>query len=77
MRIEVFAILKDHFKQEFEIESSAKNIEELKTQLLQMQPNASGVLNISRFAVNDEFIDNNYQFSENDTISILPPASGG
>jgi molybdopterin synthase sulfur carrier subunit len=77
MKIEVFAVLKDYFEPEFEVETNAKNIDDLRQRLLALQPCAQNVLNISRFAVNDEFIDNNFQLKESDTICIIPPSSGG
>ena len=77
MKIQVFAMLKDYFEKEFFLPGKVSNIASLKARLVEHNPAAAGVLDICRFAVNDEFIDNNYQFSENDTICILPPASGG
>lgn len=77
MKIEVFAVLKDYFEPEFEIEANAGNINDLRQQLLALQPGAQNILSISRFAVNDEFIDNNFQLKESDTICIIPPSSGG
>jgi molybdopterin synthase sulfur carrier subunit len=77
MKIQVFAMLKDYFDKEFFISGNIMNTASLKARLAEENPEAAGVLDICRFAVNDEFIDNNYQFSENDTICILPPASGG
>lgn len=77
MKIEVFAVLKDYFKDEFELETPVNSIEDLKKVLLALQPDAIDILSSCRFAVNDEFIDNNFQFKESDTICILPPSSGG
>ncbi|MGI4750154.1 MAG: MoaD/ThiS family protein [Janthinobacterium lividum] len=77
MTIEVFAVLKDYFDKEFKFEGSAKNIAELKQQLAFKNPEAINVLNLCRFAVRDEFVDSNFSINSNDTISIIPPSSGG
>ncbi|MEX8547282.1 MAG: MoaD/ThiS family protein [Mucilaginibacter sp.] len=77
MNIEVFAVLKDYFDKEFQLQSSAKNIAELKQQLAAQNPEAANVLELCRFAVRDEFVDQNYPITIHDTISIIPPSSGG
>jgi len=38
---------------------------------------AEQLLNSCRFAVEEGFIDNEYKLKENDTVIIIPPASGG
>ena len=77
MKIEVFAVLKDYFKNEFELDTTVSSIEALKKVLITLQPDAIDILSSCRFAVNNEFIDNNFQLKESDTISIIPPSSGG
>lgn len=77
MKVQVYAILKEYFEKEFEIKVPVASIQELKQQLLQTQPAAAGTLAACRFAVNDEFIDDNFQLQEHDIISIIPPGSGG
>lgn len=77
MKIEVYAVLKEYFEKEFTLSKSFKDINDLRNFLIDSNPKASGVLNISRFAVDNEFVDNNYSLKENDNISIMPPSSGG
>jgi molybdopterin synthase sulfur carrier subunit len=77
MTIQVFAVLKDYFDKEFEISGSIKNISDLKQQLASRNPEAANVLELCRFAVHDEFVDNDYFVNTNDTICIIPPSSGG
>lgn len=77
MKIEVYAILKEHFEKEFTLEQPLDSINDLRGFLINKNPEATGVLNISRFAVDNEFVDNNYRLKENDHISIMPPSSGG
>ena len=77
MKIEVYAVLKEYFEKQFCIEQSFNSINDLKNFLIDRNPASADVLNISRFAVDNEFVDNDYTLKENDKISIMPPSSGG
>ncbi len=77
MKIQVFAVLKDFFNKEFELQEDIINIPGLKERLIQLNPAAASLLNICRFAVKDDFIDNDFQLQQHDTIYIIPPGSGG
>ena len=77
MTVRVFAGVKDYFAKEFEVFAPIPDTDALKEHLLELNPAASEMLGICRFAVNDEFIDNLSQLNEHDTICILPPGSGG
>ena len=69
--------MKDYFDPELEVQEPILNVDELKQFLLQRNSDVKNVLSICRFAVNDWFIDNTFQFQSNDVISIIPPSSGG
>lgn len=77
MTIETYAVLKDYFEPTFQISETPTNISQLQALLLQRNPQAATLLSVSRFAVNDTFIDQHYQLQPNDVISIIPPSSGG
>ena len=77
MKIVMYALMKDYFEPELQIEEHVLNIDELKQLLLQRNADAKNVLGICRFAVNDWFIDNTFQLQSNDVVSIIPPSSGG
>jgi molybdopterin synthase sulfur carrier subunit len=77
MTIQVFAVLKDHFAQEFELHEDIKDIASLKDYLSHQNAEADGILQISRFALHNEFVDLDYAIKQNDTICIFPPSSGG
>ncbi|MGI4021231.1 MAG: MoaD/ThiS family protein [Janthinobacterium lividum] len=77
MTIQVFAVLKDFFDKEFQVLGSIKNISELKQQLATKNPEAANVLELCRFAVHDEFVEQDYPINIHDTICIIPPSSGG
>ena len=77
MKIQGYAILKDYFEKEFTLPQSFNNINELKSFLIDKNPKAEKALNISRFAVDNEFVENDHILKSNDSISIMPPSSGG
>jgi len=77
MRVTVYSVLKDHFDSSFNLDEQFSSVEELKNRLEQIKPQSAAILNACRFAVNDEFVKLDFKIKEDDTISILPPASGG
>lgn len=77
MRVQVFALLKEYFEGQFDISTTPTTISSLREQLVERNPEARAVLSISRFAVNDEFVDDNFLLTENETVFIIPPSSGG
>ncbi|HEY0054093.1 MAG TPA: MoaD/ThiS family protein [Pedobacter sp.] len=77
MKIQVYAVLKDYFEREFTLQQPFETIDTLKGFLIEKNPKAENILNISRFAVDNEIVENDYILNENDNISILPPSSGG
>jgi sulfur-carrier protein len=42
-----------------------------------VNPNATAVLKRCRFAVQDEFVTDQYQLTGNEHIVVIPPSSGG
>ena len=77
MKIVMYALMKDYFEPELQVEEPVLNIDELKQLLLQRNAGVENVLEVCRFAVNDWFIDNTFQLQSNDVVSIIPPSSGG
>ena len=77
MKVEVFAVLKEHFDKKFEVNESIATPGHLMNFLIESKPEARAVLGNCRFAVNDEFVEMNFKLNSNDTIVILPPSSGG
>jgi molybdopterin synthase sulfur carrier subunit len=77
MIIQVYASLKDFYKKQFEVSEHVGTVTALREKLLTLNPNAADILSVCRFAVNDNFVDNDYTLQTHDTISIIPPGSGG
>ena len=77
MKVTVYAVLKDFFDHSFTLNERLSSVEELKNRLEQIKPQSAAVLKACRFAVNNEFVNLDFKIKEDDSISILPPASGG
>lgn len=77
MKIITYARVKDFFDKEFFIEEPVKTIQELREMLQQKMPAATMVLSECRFAVNDEFVEDDFLPGKEDTVHIIPPSSGG
>ena len=52
-------------------------IKEINTMLIKINPGCEEILGSCRYAVNDEFINENITLSDNEHLYILPPSSGG
>jgi len=77
MKIQVFAALKDYFEKEFVVTQPIENVAALKVHLINKNQKAEQLINLCRFAVGNEFVDLNYSLNQNDSITIIPPSSGG
>jgi sulfur-carrier protein len=77
MVISVYAVLKDYFDKEFELKESIHSVSELSEVLIKLNPDVKNIMPICRFAVNDNFVDNDFQLQPNDSVHIIPPSSGG
>ncbi|MDH7604382.1 MAG: MoaD/ThiS family protein [Melioribacter sp.] len=76
--IKIFANLKDYLPEEFQlIIDEDSSIEQLRNLLINKQPQIKNILDNSRFAINEEFVDDNTIIKKNNTIYIIPPVSGG
>lgn len=77
MKLKIYAALKQHFSTEFELPVQACTLPELKNELVKINPEAARIIELSRFAVNDAFVNAEHRFNGNEIISIIPPSSGG
>ena len=77
MKIKVYAVLKEYFKPEFELKEGMLSLADLKEELIKLNPDAVKLINLSRFAINDTFINPDHHFYGDENISIIPPSSGG
>ena len=77
MRIQVFAVLKNFYKKEFELKAKVHTISDVRRHLGLVNPNAATVLKLCRFAIEDEFVSDQYQLTGKEHIVVIPPSSGG
>ena len=81
MKIKYFAWIKDitHLEEEEINLNKAKNLDELKIYIIEKYPDLKKhiIKEILRFAINQEYIVNNTNLSNDDEIAIFPPVSGG
>jgi molybdopterin synthase sulfur carrier subunit len=77
MIIKTYAILKDYFPPQADFNSKAKTIRDLKEELIAQNPLAKAILDISRFAVDDIFVELDNELNGTELVSIIPPSSGG
>jgi sulfur-carrier protein len=77
MKVQVFAGLKDYFDPVFEVGQKVQSVDDLKQELIRLEPTSAALLQSCRFAVNDDFVDDDFDLTASDSVIILPPSSGG
>ena len=76
IKVQVFAVLKEFYDENFAV-GDLQSIDHLKAHLIALKPEALNILNKSRFAINNKFVNNNTKINYGDTIYVMPPSSGG
>ncbi len=76
-KIRVFAAFKEYFDEEFELPLAAGSVQEIKLALAALNPQCTNLLESARFAINHEFIGEDRQILQNESIYIIPPSGGG
>ncbi len=78
VEVQLFAALTDHFGRNVAVELSGdQKIATVIDALEKQNPKAVGLLKDCRFAVNENFVDLNYELRDGEKIFIIPPSSGG
>jgi molybdopterin synthase sulfur carrier subunit len=77
IQIQVFAVLKDYFKPSFELNIQDFTIEQLKNELIRLNPSSQKIVQACRFSVNENFVSQEYNLKEYDRVAVIPPSSGG
>ncbi len=78
VEVQLFAALTDHFGRNIALELNGdRKVTAVVEALEKQNPNAVGLLKDCRFAVNENFVDLNYELSDGEKIFIIPPSSGG
>ncbi|HSZ72959.1 MAG TPA: MoaD/ThiS family protein [Cytophagaceae bacterium] len=78
MVVQVYAVLKDYFEESVTIGTDdIHSASDLIDKLSELNPQAAGVLKKCRVAVDMKFVSGDYKLSTHDSISVIPPSSGG
>lgn len=73
-----FAAVKDHFPDLKKIEvSEGDSIVHLRKILTNTNPGSESILKVSRFAVNQSIVGDDFVLREGSVVAVLPPSSGG
>ncbi|MCC2598776.1 MoaD/ThiS family protein [Sphingobacterium sp. FBM7-1] len=75
--LEFFAGLKDYFPTLMEVREAPADIHHLRTYLMSEQSLAKALLQQCRFAVADQFVQEDYPLRPGDVVLVIPPSSGG
>ena len=76
-KVMYFSILREKVGKREEEISFKGNVRELKSFIKNKYPEVSEIIESSRIAVNEEYVDESYIISDNDRIAFIPPVSGG
>jgi len=77
MKLLYFAILRERLKKDQEEIEFKGNISQLRQLLIEKYPELEPVLKVVRFAVNEEYVGDEYQLKGDERVALIPPVSGG
>lgn len=78
IKISTFAQLKDFFEKDFSIDvPESSSVKDVMQYLINLKPDARNLLNSSRVAINEKIVQLEFALQKNDSLFLLPPASGG
>ena len=78
LKIYPYAQVKEYFKEPFSLTiNEGATVDELKSALSLLKPEASAIIDKCRFAVRESIVDNTAILNNADNIHIIPPSSGG
>ncbi len=76
-RVIYFSVIREKLgKSEEEIEFRGP-VGEFRKILIERYPEIEPVLERVKFAVNEEYVDDDFRLEGNETVAIIPPVSGG
>jgi molybdopterin converting factor small subunit len=78
IKIKVFAVLKDYFEPEFEMDvNEGLKVTDVIDIVMIRNSLALPVLRKCRIAINESFVPADYNIKENEELFFIPPSSGG
>jgi sulfur-carrier protein len=78
IKIKVFATLKDYFETEFEMDiNEGLTVQDVIDVIMIKNSFALPILSKCRVAINENFVQGDYNVQKNEELFIIPPSSGG
>ncbi len=77
MKLLYFAIVKERLKRSEEEMDFKGTISQLRQLLIEKYPDLEPILKVARFAVNEEYVGEDYELKGEERVAIIPPVSGG
>ncbi|TAG57139.1 MAG: hypothetical protein EAZ27_03425 [Cytophagales bacterium] len=77
MKLKTFAVIKDIIGDDIIIDKNLHTIGDLKYYLIEKYPKIISLIESSRFAVEMQIVNLDFNISEISTVYIIPPSSGG
>jgi molybdopterin synthase sulfur carrier subunit len=72
-----FAILREKLGKQEEMLEFSGSVGELRRLLVEREPNLADVLKVCLFAVNQEYVGEDFILKGGETVAVIPPVSGG
>jgi molybdopterin synthase sulfur carrier subunit len=77
IRLLYFAILREKLGRQEEMLEFSGSVGELRRLLVEREPHLADVLKVCLFAVNQEYVGEDYILKGGETVAVIPPVSGG
>jgi len=77
MKILYFSVVRERLKKSEEEIEFKGSVRELKKLLKEKYPEIEDVLDRVRFAVNEEYVNDDYELKGSERVALIPPVSGG
>jgi len=77
IRLLYFAILREKLGRQEEVLEFSGSVGELRKLLVEREPRLADVLKVCLFAVNQEYVGEDFILKGGETVAVIPPVSGG
>ncbi|MEJ5339113.1 MAG: molybdopterin converting factor subunit 1 [Aquificaceae bacterium] len=77
MKLLYFAIVRERLKRSEEDIDFTGTVAELRKVLIEKYPELEPILQRVKFAVNEEYVEDEYMLRGEERVAIIPPVSGG
>lgn len=77
IRLLYFAILREKLGRHEEMLEFSGSVGELRKLLIEREPHLADVLKVCLFAVNQEYVGEDFILKGGETVAVIPPFSGG